>query len=156
MAASPEFIQFAVAPHTQKDNGLQVCADIDVQRFFFEYTVSSRAEDDRISFFVQLENLARAVKSCCSDKRVEHVLLKLTKKNGMPVLAFEIRLDQALGVQVIHEVPIRIVSDQSECAAFTEPPLGEDSSAAVSRAWSDEGQGHGQTQGGRGPGQLAV
>jgi hypothetical protein len=93
--------------------------------------VQSRAEDNRISFFVRLENLARAVRSCCNDKRVDHVQLKLTKKQNMPVLAFEIRLDQALGVQVIHEVPIRIVSDPSEVAAYSEPSPNGGSVAVI-------------------------
>lgn len=54
--------------------------------------------------------------------------LKLTKKQGQPALSFEI---QEQGVQVLHEVPIRIVTDIRETHQFTEPPVGDNSDAAI-------------------------
>ena len=41
----------------------------------------------------------------------------------MPVLAFDLHLGG--NNRVVHEVPVRIVNDPSEVAAYTEPPLGE-------------------------------
>ena len=46
----------------------------------------------------------------------------------MPALSFEIR---EASVRVLHEVPIRIVSDPKETAIYTEPPIGDDSDSAV-------------------------
>ena len=134
---TPELIQFAAAPQSSgksgsSSDGLHVCADLDIRRYFHEFNVQSRAVDNRITFFVKIENLARALRSCTSDKKVDHVQMKLTKKQNMPVLAFEIHLDQALGVQVIHEVPIRIVSDPTEIAAYAEPqPTADSAPVAV-------------------------
>ena len=131
----PQMIQFAVAADaaTSKSlDGMHVCADVGPNRFFWDYQVQSRAEDNHISFFVKTENLSRAVKSCCSDTargRPEEVWVKLTKKNNMPVLAFDLHLGG--NNRVVHEVPVRIVNDPSEVAAYTEPPLGPNASAAV-------------------------
>ena len=81
---TPEMLQFGVAPDG-KDN-LQACADLNQVRcscflhcipldsdyvrsqrtLFLEYMVQSKAENNRISFFVKLENLSRALRSCCS------------------------------------------------------------------------------------------
>ena len=77
---------------------------------FIDYMVQSKAENNRISFFVKIENLSRALRSCCSSGS-EHMQLKLTKKQGQPTLSFEIHES---GVQVLHEVPIRIVTDFRE------------------------------------------
>ena len=139
---------------------------------FLDYTVQSKAEDNRISFFVKIENLSRALKSCCSTKtespvqarcepnasaaastpagrgvselhahqgqradcaptpvaltRVSQV--KLTKKQGQAVLSFEIHESACT---VLHEVPIRIVSDPRETMQYTDPPIGEESDQLV-------------------------
>ena len=88
--------------------------------------VQSKAVDNRISFFVKIENLCRALRTCSS---AEHIQLKLTKKQGMPALSFEIH---EASVQVLHEVPIRIVADPREMLHFTEPPIAaEDSEQAI-------------------------
>lgn len=115
---------------------------------FLEYTVQSKAVGNRISFFVKIENLSRALRSCCAAQAAEHIQartprvpartfaaasvheltpnpsstqLKLTKKQGMPALSFEIHES---AVQVLHEVPIRIVQDPQETAPYLEPPVG--------------------------------
>ena len=94
---------------------------------FLDYMVQSKAENNRISFFVKIENLSRALRSCCSSNS-EHVQLKLTKKLGQPALSFEIH---ETSVQVLHEVPIRIVTDVRETHQYTEPPVGDNSDAAI-------------------------
>ena len=128
---TPEMVQFCVAPDGKSP--IHVSADVVKGALFFDYHVQSKAENNRISFFVKIENLSRAIKSA-SAAAAERIQLKLTKKNAMPVLSFEITMGDSAGcsaVQVIHEVPIRIVTDQHELANYTEPPLGESSSAAV-------------------------
>ena len=39
---------------------------------FLQYSLQSKAENNRISFFVKLENLSRALRSCCSTG-TEHI-----------------------------------------------------------------------------------
>lgn len=121
---TPEMMQFVVTP--DKDN-MHLSADVNQRTLFLEYAVQSKAENNRISFFVKTENFARALRSCCTNQ-AEHIQLKLTKKQGVPALSFEIILEGS-AVQVLHEVPIRIVTDSRE--ALCEPPIGGDSEAAV-------------------------
>ena len=125
---TPETVQFGVAAAEGKDN-VHVSADVNQRALFFEYMVQSKAEGNRISFFVKTENLSRALRSCCSAK-AERLQLKLTKKQGTPALSFEIVMERC-AVQVLHEVPIRIVSDPQETLAYMEPPLGSESDSAV-------------------------
>ena len=125
---TPELIQFGVAATEGKDN-LHVCADVNQRSLFFEYSVQSKAKDNRISFFVKTENLSRALRSCCANA-TEHIQLKLTKKQGTPALSFEITMQDS-NVQVMHEVPIRLVSDPTETLAYAEPSMGESDSAVA-------------------------
>lgn len=122
---TPDLMQFAVVP--DKD-AVHLSADVNQRTLFLEYAVQSKAENNRISFCVKTENFARALRSCCTNQ-AEHVQLKLTKKQGVPALSFEIILGEQTAVQVLHEVPIRIMVDPRE--TVTEPPIGGDSDSAV-------------------------
>ena len=77
----PDMLQFAVAADAKTD-GLHVCADVDQTRIFWEYNVQSRAEDNRISFFVKIENLCRALRSCCSNKTESPVQVRCVPARG--------------------------------------------------------------------------
>ena len=62
---------------------------------FLDYRIESRAENNRISFFAKLDNLNRALKSCCSHE-TQRTQVKLTKKmGGAPTLTFEIQLSDS-------------------------------------------------------------
>ena len=93
-----------------------------------EYNVQSKAVNNRISFFVKIENLSRALRSA-NAPNASRTTLKLTKKEGVNALSFNIMMLE--GAQVLHEVPIRLVTDPRETRAYTEPPLGGASDAAV-------------------------
>lgn len=124
----PDMLQFGVVSEGKDNLNLQVSADISQSSVFLEYAVSSKAEDNRISFFVKIENLSRALKSCCSTKTESPVQVKLTKKQGQAVLSFEIHES---AVDVLHEVPIRVVSDPRETLQYDDPEDPKDAAVAV-------------------------
>jgi len=108
-------VQFGIP---SKD-GVHIAAELSQRSLFLEHRIESRAENNRISFFVKLENLSRALKSC-SSANAQKTQVKLTKKMGGPTLTFEIVLDGSQ-VQVLHDVPLRIVQDVEELHAYAEP-----------------------------------
>ena len=122
---SSNMIQFAVSAESE---GVRAHADVHPQTLFLSYRIESKAAENRISFFVKLDNLARALKTA-SGLQVD-TSLKLTKKNGVPMLTFEIK-GQGQGPDVQHDVPLRIVTDVDELAAYREPSL-PDEVAAIS------------------------
>ena len=61
-STSAQMIPVAVAAALRprkKPRQHAVCADVGPNRFFWDYQVQSRAEDNHISFFVKTENLSR-------------------------------------------------------------------------------------------------
>ncbi len=116
---TPDIIQFGVA-HVGKDS-LHACADVNQRTLFLDYMVQSKAENNRVSFFVVIENLSRALKSC-TGAQVQSTRLKLTKRKGAPTISFEILMLDS--TQVLHDVPISVVSDPRETLMYTEPPVG--------------------------------
>ena len=120
---SSNMIQFAVSAESE---GVRAHADVHPQTLFLSYRIESKAAENRISFFVKLDNLARALKPA-SGLQVD-TSLKLTKKNGVPMLTFEIK-GQGQGPDVQHDVPLRIVTDVDELAAYREPSLPDDVAA---------------------------
>ena len=120
---SSNMIQFAVSAES---GGVRAHADVHPQTLFLSYRIESKAAENRISFFVKLDNLARALKTA-SGLQVD-TSLKLTKKNGVPMLTFEIK-GQGQGPDVQHDVPLRIVTDVDELAAYREPSLPDDVAA---------------------------
>ena len=120
---SSNMIQFAVSAESE---GVRAHADVHPQTLFLSYRIESKAAENRISFFVKLDNLARALKTA-SGLQVD-TSLKLTKKNGVPMLTFEIK-GQGQGPDVQHDVPLRIVTDVDELAAYHEPSLPDDVAA---------------------------
>ncbi|KAJ1913376.1 Checkpoint protein hus1 [Mycoemilia scoparia] len=79
---------------------------------FFEYTVESLTNNE-IYTELQVEHWQRALKSCRDG---EDVTLKLTKRNNMPYLSFQISETGRIGGRGAHvlkqEVPLRILSPQ--------------------------------------------
>eukprot|EP00310_Coccolithus_braarudii_P014615 CAMPEP_0183339242 /NCGR_PEP_ID=MMETSP0164_2-20130417/6234_1 /TAXON_ID=221442 /ORGANISM="Coccolithus pelagicus ssp braarudi, Strain PLY182g" /LENGTH=313 /DNA_ID=CAMNT_0025509207 /DNA_START=71 /DNA_END=1012 /DNA_ORIENTATION=- len=113
-----DIVSFQLPPSAS--GGVQVAAELAQRSIFLDHRIESRAENNRITFFVKLTNLARALRSC-SRTQSERVQVKLTKKmNGQPTLTFEIQLSDAQ-VQVLHDVPIRIVQDPAELQPYSEP-----------------------------------
>ena len=115
---TPDLIALAIS--ADSNSGVQVCAEVSQRSLFLDYRIESRAENNRISFFAKLDNLNRALRSCCSS-RTQKTQVKLTKKmNGGPTLTFEIVLSESQ-VQVLHDVPLRIAQDTDELQAYSEP-----------------------------------
>ena len=118
---TPEFLSLAVAPHSNA--GVHAIAEIATRDIFFDYRIESRAENNRISFFVKLDNLNRAFKSCIAH--ADRTQVKLTKKmHGAPTLTFEILLTNSR-VQVLHDVPLRILQNEEELYSYAEPTYEE-------------------------------
>jgi len=114
---TPEIMAFAIAAGASA--GVQVGAELSQKSLFLEHRIESRAENNRISFLVKLDNLGRALKSCCQTQ-TQKTQVKLTKKMNGPTLTFEIVFSDAQ-VQVMHDVPIRLVQDPHELHAYAEP-----------------------------------
>lgn len=93
---TPDLVTIGVA--AEGKDAMHMCADLNPRTLFLDYTVQSKAENNRISFFVRIENLSRALHSA-SSKETHHIQLKLTKKLGVPAISFEILLSES-SVQV--------------------------------------------------------
>ena len=59
---TPQSLTVAIAVHET-----QALAELAKHELFFDYRIESRAPNNRISFFVKLDNLARALKSCVAQ-----------------------------------------------------------------------------------------
>lgn len=119
---TPDTISFGVA--ASSNSGVHACAELSTHSLFLDYRIESRAENNRISFFVKIDNLSRALKSSSANANSKS-LVKLTKKRGgAPTLTFEILLSDS-AVQVQHDVPLRIVQDIEELHAYNEPVYGD-------------------------------
>ena len=132
---TPEQISFAVAP--EGTDSSMVVADLRQTLFFIEWKIESRAENNRISFFAKLENLTRALKSVKDNAEAKAnkggvpgtAYLKLSKKDGVPMLSFDIRIGDQANVQ--HDVPLRLVQGPEEIRAYSEPQLDDTANAVT-------------------------
>ena len=132
---TPEQISFAVAP--EGTDSSMVVADLRQTLFFIEWKIESRAENNRISFFAKLENLTRALKSVKDNSEAKATkvgapgtaYLKLSKKDGVPMLSFDIRIGDQANVQ--HDVPLRLVQNPEEIRAYSEPQLDDTANAVT-------------------------
>ena len=132
---TPDQISFAVAP--EGTDSSMVVADLRQTLFFIEWKIESRAENNRISFFAKLENLTRALKSVKDNSETTHkkggvpgtAYLKLSKKDGVPMLSFDIRIGDQANVQ--HDVPLRLVQGPEEIRAYSEPQIDDTANAVT-------------------------
>ena len=129
---TPHNFTISLAP--EGTDSSMVSCDLRQQLFFIEWKIESRAEDNRISFFCRLDCLHRAIKSVLSCTKKDGpppvTTLKLSKKDGIPVLSFDIRIGEG-DANVQHDVPLRLVQGPEEIRLYSEPAL-DDTSDAVS------------------------
>ncbi|KAL1520795.1 hypothetical protein AB1Y20_022359 [Prymnesium parvum] len=118
-------ISFSTA--AEGKDGVPVFGDLAQAMLFLDFSIQSKAENNRICFITKLDNLSRALKSACSTSS-SNIKLKLTKKAGTPALTFEIQQADSQ-VHVVHDVPLRIVQDASEMLPYAEPALSADEGA---------------------------
>ena len=95
---SSTMIQFAVSAESE---GVRAHADVNPMTLFLTYRIESKAAENRISFFVKLDNLQRALKTASAQGSDTSV--KLTKKGGAPMLTFEVKMTDA-AVDVQHDL----------------------------------------------------
>lgn len=62
---TPDTISFGVA--ASSNSGVHACAELSTHSLFLDYRIESRAENNRISFFVKIDNLSRALKSSSAN-----------------------------------------------------------------------------------------
>merc|ERR1712188_330984 len=102
---SPSTISFFVVGSVTSE--LSVYAHIPVQVVFDDYRVESM-NSNHIGFDIQLAHLHRALKCCANAQEVN---LKLTKKNGQPLLQMQIDILQPRPLMtLLQELPITLLS----------------------------------------------
>ncbi|KAJ2014667.1 Transport protein yif1 [Coemansia sp. S680] len=96
---------------TDLDSGLQLWSDIAVDALFSEYQIES-VHNNEIYLEFNIDNLQRALRSTQSGAL--GVTLKLTKKQGLPVLSLTIRSQSASGreISLCQDVPVRMLTPQ--------------------------------------------
>lgn len=107
-----EMVYFIVVSGAQ-DGNLKLWGQIQAKMIFTAdgYTVESVAGNE-IWLELLSEHLAQALKSCSKDNQ-----LKLTKKDGQPVLSLLVHGAQSLGgkeVVLLQDVPVRVLSLQQQ------------------------------------------
>ncbi|KAJ2794907.1 Checkpoint protein hus1 [Coemansia furcata] len=108
---------------TDIDSGLQLWSDVVNSALFSDYHIES-AQDNEIYVEFNIDNLQRALRS--TQGGALGVTLKLTKKQGMPVLSLIIRSQSAGGrdISLCQDVPVRMLSAQ-QMAQIGEPQVPE-------------------------------
>ncbi|KAI8610951.1 Hus1-like protein-domain-containing protein [Chytriomyces sp. MP71] len=104
---TPEFIQFLVA----KDGGvgLQAFAKLDNETLFQDHLIES-LNNNEIWLQANGEHLSRALKCATGAVPSQHaVAVRLTKKQGMPVLCFVVTTTGRTGkpIQLVQDCPVR-------------------------------------------------
>jgi HUS1 checkpoint protein len=95
-----------------------VWSGLNAQTLFGDYTIES-LNNNEVSFKLNLDNLHRALKSA---QYATDVTMKLTKKNNLPYLHFNIATQTSQMMVVVQEVPVDLLSAQ-QLAQYTEPHL---------------------------------
>jgi len=99
------------------EGGVQVWSGINAASLFEDYKIES-LNNNEIAFEINLDHLSRALKS---GQYAQEIVVKLTKKNGVPFLSLAI--DQgSQQMTIIQDVPIVLLSAQ-QLAQYTEPQL---------------------------------
>ncbi|KAJ2329043.1 Checkpoint protein hus1 [Coemansia sp. RSA 2681] len=104
---------------TDMDSGLQLWSDIAVDALFGEYQIES-IHNNEIYLEFNIDNLQRALRS--TQGGALGVTLKLTKKQGLPVLSLTIRSQSVTGreVSLCQDVPVRMLTP-AQMDAIREP-----------------------------------
>ncbi|KAJ1838943.1 Checkpoint protein hus1, partial [Coemansia sp. RSA 2708] len=102
------------------EGGLQMWSDVLAIALFSDYRLES-LHNNEIHLEVHIDNLQRALRSAQGAQRAT---LKLTKKQGLPVLSFIIKNLSSTGreLTLCQDVPVRVLSpDQAQ--AIVEPAV---------------------------------
>jgi len=131
---TPEQLSFSIAQ--EGSDSAMVVTELREALMFVEWKIESRAENNRISFFANLENLARVLKSVdanCSAKTMPATAhMKLSKKEGTPMLSFDIRIDHGGRMSSVqHDVPLRLAQSADETRAYAEPSINNAAGAVT-------------------------
>ncbi|KAJ1959921.1 Checkpoint protein hus1 [Dipsacomyces acuminosporus] len=103
---TPEKLHIIVI--TDMDSGLQLWSDVTVDALFNDYRIES-IHNNEIYLEFSIDNLQRALKSAQGALRTT---LKLTKKQGLPVLSLVILNQSSTGreMTLCQDVPVRVLS----------------------------------------------
>ncbi|KAI8325389.1 cell cycle checkpoint [Martensiomyces pterosporus] len=93
---------------TDMDSGLQLWSDVTVAALFADYRIES-VHNNEIYLEFSIDNLQRALKSAQGALRTT---LKLTKKQGLPLLSLIIQNQSSTGreMTLCQDVPVRVLS----------------------------------------------
>ncbi|KAF8468537.1 cell cycle checkpoint [Russula ochroleuca] len=109
-----------------EEGGVQVWSKIRVDALFTEYRILSHSNNE-ITLNLPTEALSTALRSASAEHTgANEVVMKLAKKNNLPVLSFEIFGTTQMGrkVKVAHDVRIEVMKP-ADVAMLTEPRCPE-------------------------------
>ncbi|KAH9981897.1 cell cycle checkpoint [Russula compacta] len=109
-----------------EEGGVQVWSKIRVDALFTEYRILSHSINE-ITLNLPTEALSTALRSASAEHTgASEVVMKLAKKNNLPVLSFEIFGTTQMGrrVKVAHDVRIEVMKP-ADVAMLTEPRCPE-------------------------------
>lgn len=113
---TPDNIRFA-AIHESID-ATRCFAEISATSLCFEYKIESQSANT-ILFEVHVEKLSKIL---LSGKNSSIIQLKLVKRDNNPYLCFEAKDDKGLAIDIVHEIPIRLMKS-SEISYFMPPNM---------------------------------
>ena len=113
MHLSEDNIRFA-GLKDQRSEDVMPYADLNQNELFMEWRIESQSENC-ILFELALQNFLDALNSA---RKAPQCQMKLTKRNGQPVLCVETR---AMEVDVVHDIPV-VVMRASEYSSYYRPP----------------------------------
>ncbi|KAL2912765.1 Checkpoint protein hus1 [Polyrhizophydium stewartii] len=118
---TPDRLHFTVSK-ADFQTGVQVWAQLSTDTLFEDYRIES-ASDNHIWLEVNGDHLLRALKS--GSKSVQ-MIMRLSKKEGLPVLSFTITNQSRTGklVILVQDVPVRVISPE-KTEEFREPVAPE-------------------------------
>ncbi|KAH9952913.1 checkpoint protein Hus1/Mec3 [Lactifluus volemus] len=109
-----------------EEGGIQVWSKIRVDALFIDYRILSHSNNE-ITLNLPTDALSTALRSASAEHTsATEVVMKLAKKNNVPVLSFEIFGTTNLGrrVKVAHDVRIEVMKP-ADAAMLTEPRCPE-------------------------------
>jgi len=115
---APKTVKFILT--TDVADGVQVFAGVNVNTLFEGYSIES-LNNNEIAFTLNLENLIRTLKSAESAQDTN---VKLTKKNGIPYLEFNITIQSIHSMNIVQDLPVKLMS-AAQLNNYVEPHLGD-------------------------------
>ncbi|KAI9355022.1 checkpoint protein Hus1/Mec3 [Zopfochytrium polystomum] len=115
----PDRIQFIIA---NPDQGLQTYSQINLSHVFDEYRIES-LNQNQILLEVPGEHWVRSLRSA---QQTSDTMMKLTKKNGLPILSLSITTNSRTGksMYLIQDIPVRVLT-QDQAQDLREPKVPE-------------------------------